>query len=777
MFGIIGLLVVTSVAAQDLPLVYDSENTGIDCPEGYTLAFEELPAINSLPDPFEWSDGRGRLENISDWRCRRNEISDQVQFYEVGKKPVDHDSLTASYNNGVLTVNVYRNGHVLTLRSNITLPAGSGPFPAIIGMGSPTGSLPSSIFTSRDIAQITFNFGDVMAHTQTRGNEPINEIYPELEYMGAYSAWPWGVSRLIDGLELVADEIMVDTEHLGVTGCSFAGKMALYSGAFDERIALTIAQESGGGGYTTWRYSETLGNVERIQNTSYAWFINDLKQFQGTAVSKLPFDHHELMAMVAPRALLVTGNPDYEWLADESGHVGSQAAKKVWEALNIPDRFGYSIVSGHSHCVVPASQIPEIESFVDRYLKGDESVTTQVATTPYNTNVSSWIPWDAPELGSGTSYFGRTSITYPEDKAGGTDTTITFSWEPSDDAVSYNFELSEKASFSDVVHSENVTSTELTIEDLTKGERYYWRIQVVTADGSAGPWTSPATFITYIKLPPVPELESANIYRASRPNYYSFRWMEMQDTESYLIQLATDSLFNRITVASETNSTAATLLGTEEGKRYYWRVKGMNIAGESDWSETRSFFVLAPADRFEVNQVNGNSVELSWNDNSRIEDGYIIRRMVSPDTTFTTIDTLASNVEEYIDPGFDGNTNYTYHVLAYYGDELSDAAEYSATLTSSETEVETPAEISLFQNYPNPFNPSTVISYQLAESGDVALKIFDTMGREVAALVNRPQRAGLHAITFDASGLSSGTYFYQLKTGDFIQSRKMILLK
>ncbi|HCD51381.1 MAG TPA: hypothetical protein DEQ34_02970, partial [Balneolaceae bacterium] len=212
-------------------------------------------------------------------------------------------------------------------------------------------------------------------------------------------------------------------------------------------------------------------------------------------------------------------------------------------------------------------------------------------------------------------------------------------------------------------------------------------------------------------------------------------------------------------------------------KRYYWRVKGMNIAGESDWSETRSFFVLAPADRFEVNQVNGNSVELSWNDNSRIEDGYIIRRMVSPDTTFTTIDTLASNVEEYIDPGFDGNTNYTYHVLAYYGDELSDAAEYSATLTSSETEVETPAEISLFQNYPNPFNPSTVISYQLAESGDVALKIFDTMGREVAALVNRPQRAGLHAITFDASGLSSGTYFYQLKTGDFIQSRKMILLK
>ena len=82
LFGIIGLLAVTTVAAQDLPLVYDSENTGIDCPEGYTLAFEELPAINALPDPFEWSDGRGRLENISDWRCRRNEATCGTHCFE-----------------------------------------------------------------------------------------------------------------------------------------------------------------------------------------------------------------------------------------------------------------------------------------------------------------------------------------------------------------------------------------------------------------------------------------------------------------------------------------------------------------------------------------------------------------------------------------------------------------------------------------------------------------------------------------------------------------------
>ena len=82
-----------------------------------------------------------------------------------------------------------------------------------------------------------------------------------MAYIGSYAAWPWGVSRLIDGLELVADELPIDLEHLAITGCSFAGKMALFSGAFDERIALTIAQESGGGGAAAWRVSETLGEV------------------------------------------------------------------------------------------------------------------------------------------------------------------------------------------------------------------------------------------------------------------------------------------------------------------------------------------------------------------------------------------------------------------------------------------------------------------------------------------------------------------------------------
>lgn len=96
--------------------------------------------------------------------------------------------------------------------------------------------------------------------------------------------------------------------------------------------------------------------------------------------------------------------------------------------------------------------------------------------------------------------------------------------------------------------------------------------------------------------------------------------------------------------------------------------------------------------------------------------------------------------------------------------------------------IKTPYEFALSQNYPNPFNPTTIINYQLAEHSQVTLKIFDILGREVATLVNEEKPAGKYEIEFDShsdknQNLSSGIYFYQLKAGDFIQSRKMILIK
>ncbi len=90
------------------------------------------------------------------------------------------------------------------------------------------------------------------------------------------------------------------------------------------------------------------------------------------------------MALVAPRALLVLGNPDYEWLADESGYVSCRAAHEVWKTFGIGDRFGFSIVGGHGHCRLPDSQKPEVEAFVNKFLLGDTSANTEVQTHSFD---------------------------------------------------------------------------------------------------------------------------------------------------------------------------------------------------------------------------------------------------------------------------------------------------------------------------------------------------------------------------------------------------------
>jgi len=88
-----------------------------------------------------------------------------------------------------------------------------------------------------------------------------------------------------------------------------------------------------------------------------------------------------------------------------------------------------------------------------------------------------------------------------------------------------------------------------------------------------------------------------------------------------------------------------------------------------------------------------------------------------------------------------------------------------------------PNGVLLHQNYPNPFNPSTTIRYELSKSSTVRLGVYDLFGREVATLVNERKDAGIHEVKVDGSGLSSGVYFYRLHAGDFLASKRLLLLR
>jgi hypothetical protein len=98
-------------------------------------------------------------------------------------------------------------------------------------------------------------------------------------------------------------------------------------------------------------------------------------------------------------------------------------------------------------------------------------------------------------------------------------------------------------------------------------------------------------------------------------------------------------------------------------------------------------------------------------------------------------------------------------------------------IVSVEDEQVIPTEISLEQNYPNPFNPSTSIQYTISDRQFVSLKVYDIIGNEVATMVNSEKPAGVYEVEWNASDVPSGVYFYQLKTGSFVQTKKMLLLK
>jgi hypothetical protein len=387
-----------------IPLVYNAENTGSGFSPPPLPFFNQLPVVEPLTDPFIWSNGSGRSTNFSDWEHRRNEIKAEIENYEIGTKPGRPDTITATYTpganpatGGTLVVVVTKNGQTLTLTSQVSLPAtGTAPYPIVIGMNSLSGSIPANIFTSRGIARITFSHNNVTTYGNPQLTDPFFRLYPDqnLVNTGQYAAWSWGVSRIIDGLELVQSSLPIDLQHIGVTGCSYAGKMALFAGAFDERIALTIAQESGGGGAPAWRVSETIGAVENLGATDYRWFRDSMRQFAGSNVPKLPHDHHELMAMVAPRALLVTGNTDFEWLANPSTYVSARATHEVYKTFGIGERFGFYIDGGHGHCAVPATQVPAVEAFVEKFLKGNTNANTNVTVNPYPLmDYQRWYAW------------------------------------------------------------------------------------------------------------------------------------------------------------------------------------------------------------------------------------------------------------------------------------------------------------------------------------------------------------------------------------------------
>ncbi|KZS97071.1 hypothetical protein SISNIDRAFT_477393 [Sistotremastrum niveocremeum HHB9708] len=363
----------------------------IFCPVTYSDA--------KLPDPFTFFGG-SPVQTKADWACRAAEIDALFQKDELGAIPGPPTTLTASYSNKVLTITVSNGGTSISFAPTITYPTtGSAPYPAIIAYDG--GSIP----IPNTVATINFNIDEFAQQNDgtSRGVGKFYTLFGSNASAGAMAAWAWGVSRIIDALQ-ITPSANINLSKIGVTGCSRNGKGAFVAGAFDSRIALTIPQESGSGGAACWRISDwQLAQGTNVQTaheivTENVWFSTLFNPFVNV-IPTLPFDHHLLAGLVAPRGLFVIENTEYDWLGSQSTNGCMRAGQEVYKALGAADSMGFSQIGNHPHCQFPSSQQGNLTNFINKFLLGQNTNTNIIVSDgSFTFNKAQWIDWTTPTL-------------------------------------------------------------------------------------------------------------------------------------------------------------------------------------------------------------------------------------------------------------------------------------------------------------------------------------------------------------------------------------------
>jgi len=130
-----------------------------------------------------------------------------------------------------------------------------------------------------------------------------------------------------------------------------------------------------------------------------------------------------------------------------------------------------------------------------------------------------------------------------------------------------------------------------------------------------------------------------------------------------------------------------------------------------------------------------------------------------------------------LDSDTENEVEYYWYGFSYSAPQVTMLSWFDIPTGVRETNDATPVEFKLSQNYPNPFNPSTIIKFAIPQSEFVTMKVYDVLGKEVSTIINKNLTSGSYEVNFDASGLAAGMYIYQIKAGNFVSAKKMMLLK
>jgi hypothetical protein len=290
-----------------------------------------------LPDPLVFEDGR-RVTTISEWRERRHELLELFAAHVYGRSPGLPDVVDVDVDGELVRVTCRRGAVSCSFDIRRYAPRTHRRTPCFLFLNNrdPQRSefCPVDEVLARGYAMAVVQTSELAPDDPAKYRDGILSLFPEHEGPDAckmIGAWAWGASRALDAL---AQDPLVDASRVAVIGHSRGGKTALWAAAQDERFALAISNESGNSGAALAR--RPVGeSIERINARFPHWFCDDYRRYDHREDS-LPVDQHELIALLAPRAVAIGSAADNEWADPEGEYLGLAYASSVYALYGLP---------------------------------------------------------------------------------------------------------------------------------------------------------------------------------------------------------------------------------------------------------------------------------------------------------------------------------------------------------------------------------------------------------------------------------------------------------
>jgi hypothetical protein len=363
--------------------------------------------------------------------------------------------------------------------------------------------------------------------------------------------------------------------------------------------------------------------------------------------------------------------------------------------------------------------------------------------------------------------------------------SVMVKWTSAPGSRGYHLQASTDSLFAATVLSDSsLIDTIKIVSRLTPGTVYFSRVRAKNAVGW-GAYSAAVRFNVTAQALAAPTLVSPSNGASQQPLTVSLSWIASPGSTMYDIEMALDpNIATRIVVDSTTTTTSVTVGPLNRKTRYYWRVRARNSQVTSLFSPAWTFRTVVTAPKPPKNLSIAAAVPpsnqlytLLW---AGGEDADQYRVQISEDPLFTGpfVDTTCTDSSMAVPPIVPRRSYYA----RVRSENIAGTSGFSTLLLFSVNDVgiqtaQEFADFELYQNYPNPFNPSTTIEFDIPVQSEASIRIYSTLGMEVASLLAGPVSAGRHSVVWNATGFSSGTYFCRFQAGSYVVVRRLILLK